>query len=462
MSQLSILLPLLFERDDVSTEDQLTCSTSNDYNGHSGLRILAVFIILISSGLGVFFPIMSSRYSFIRLPEWCFFIAKFFGSGVIVSTAFIHLLQPASEALGDECLGGTFAEYPWAFGICLMSLFALFFTEIVSHYFVAKSLGDEHDHSHGGNTASTAHHVHAHAPHEHNHAGDYEMDHLHSDESFDDDELEEESSSLDSEDIDLHPNNHQLHNELASKKEEVNDDDDRDNHHPHPHDLEHAYKTRTQEFMEKSSNGGNIPTTMITLQSSQPGKDHFSHETNHQDPTQLGTPVEQEDKEKYLNQIVAVSILEAGIIFHSVFVGLSLSVSGEEFETLFIVLTFHQMFEGLGLGTRVAETNWPHSKRNTPWLMGLAFTLTSPIAVAIGIGVRHSWIPGSRKALIANGVFDSISSGILIYTGLVELMAHEFLFSNQFKGHGGLKRMLSAYLIMCLGAGLMALLGKWA
>ncbi|MCB7039489.1 ZIP family metal transporter, partial [Eggerthella sinensis] len=74
---------------------------------------------------------------------------------------------------------------------------------------------------------------------------------------------------------------------------------------------------------------------------------------------------------------LAVFILEFGIIFHSVFVGLSLSVAGEEFEILFIVLTFHQMFEGLGLGTRVAETNEPESKKYTPWLMGLAFTLTS-------------------------------------------------------------------------------------
>ncbi|EHN01228.1 Zrt2p [Saccharomyces cerevisiae x Saccharomyces kudriavzevii VIN7] len=193
-----------------------------------------------------------------------------------------------------------------------------------------------------------------------------------------------------------------------------------------------------------------------------PGKDHYSHENYHQDASELGKGIEEEDKEQYLNQMLAVFILEFGIIFHSVFVGLSLSVAGEEFETLFIVLTFHQMFEGLGLGTRVAETNWPESKRYTPWLMGLAFTLTSPIAVAIGIGVRHSWVPGSRRALIANGVFDSISSGILIYTGLVELMAHEFLYSNQFKGPDGLKKMLSAYFIMCCGAALMALLGKWA
>lgn len=421
---MSLLLSTLLPRGDSGGTALPVCSSSNDYNGHSGLRILSVFIILISSGIGVFFPIMSSRYSFIRLPDWCFFVAKFFGSGVIISTAFIHLLQPASEALGDPCLGGTFADYPWAFGICLMSLFALFFTEIISHHFVSRSLGDEHDHG-SSNTHSHSH------QHSHSSGGEVrDTDHLHSDEDFD---LGMEEDSLSS-----------LGTEVSVNK---------------VHNIE-TFKTKRD--LEDQTSIPNTTSLPIEVHSSQPGKNHYSHESEHQDISQIGTPVEQEEREKYLNQIVAVSILEAGVLFHSVFVGLSLSVSGDEFETLFIVLTFHQMFEGLGLGTRVAETNWPRTRRSTPWLMGLAFTVTCPIAVAIGIGVRKSWIPGSRSALIANGVFDAISSGILIYTGLVELMAHEFLFSNQFKGPGGLKKMLSAYLIMCLGAGLMALLGKWA
>lgn len=436
----------LFPRDDILPQ----CDVTNTYNGHSGLRILSVFIILISSGLGVFFPILASRYSFINLPNWCFFMAKFFGSGVIVSTAFIHLLEPASDALGNECLGGTFVEYPWAFGICLMSLFALFFTEIISHYFVAKSLGDDHDHHGGKNNSDDTHsHVHTHTHAHNNNELDSQND------------IDQTKQNL----IYTHDKSLSTCDQSSMDTESINSEDEELKQMHLKNDLEDNPATT-----DIPNNNNNATTThdklkkltTVTLKNSQPGKDHFSHESNHQDIAQIGSPVEEFDKEKYLNQIVAVSILEAGIIFHSVFVGLSLSVSGEEFETLFIVLTFHQMFEGLGLGTRVAETNWPHSKRNTPWLMGLAFTLTSPIAVAIGIGVRHSWVPGSRNALIANGIFDSISSGILIYTGLVELMAHEFLFSNQFKGPDGLKKMLWAYFIMCLGAGLMALLGKWA
>jgi ZIP Zinc transporter len=61
--------------------------------------------------------------------------------------------------------------------------------------------------------------------------------------------------------------------------------------------------------------------------------------------------------------------------------------------------------------------------------------------------------------LIVNGVFDSISAGILIYTGLVELVAHEFMFSSTMR-KAKAKLLLSAFVLMCLGAGLMALHGK--
>lgn len=411
-----------------------TCQTTSDYNGHQNLRILSVFIILISSGLGVYFPILASRYSFIRLPDWCFFLAKFFGSGVIVATAFIHLLEPASDALGDDCLGGTFAEYPWAFGICLMSLFLLFFTEIVTHHFVTKAMGDDHGH--------------------HNDVMD--LDSLGS------------SSFTDADDIRVIYNREVSNINVATLINSMTKPESFEDNENNTNIIEEDYKYDLESGLHNNLKISDSKKTTINANKSLnklgsvPGTDHFAHDDDHQDASQLGTPINQEGREQYLNQIFSVTILEFGIIFHSVFVGLSLSVSGEEFETLFVVLTFHQMFEGLGLGTRVAETHWPQNKKYIPWLMGFAFTITAPIAAAIGIGVRNSFLPGSRTALITNGVFDSISAGILIYTGLVELMAHEFLYSNQFKGPDGFKKMLSAYFVMCLGAALMAVLGKWA
>ena len=63
------------------------------------------FVIMVTSAIGTLLPLLSSKYSFIRLPPMVYFICKYFGSGVIVATAFIHLLEPAADSLGNECLG---------------------------------------------------------------------------------------------------------------------------------------------------------------------------------------------------------------------------------------------------------------------------------------------------------------------------------------------------------------------
>ncbi|EHL00559.1 putative Zinc-regulated transporter 2 [Glarea lozoyensis 74030] len=167
------------------------------------------------------------------------------------------------------------------------------------------------------------------------------------------------------------------------------------------------------------------------------------------------------EDDHFAAQMTGLFILEFGVIFHSIFIGLTLAVAGEEFITLYIVLVFHQTFEGLGLGSRLATASWPKSKWYLPWALGAAYGLTTPIAVAAGLGVRSSLAPNSQNTRIVNGVFDSISAGILIYTGLVELMAHDFMFNPEMR-KASMKMLLLAYLCMCIGAGLMALLGKWA
>lgn len=113
-------------------------------------------------------------------------------------------------------------------------------------------------------------------------------------------------------------------------------------------------------------------------------------------------------------QLIGVFILEFGIIFHSIFIGLTLAVAGSEFTALYIVLTFHQTFEGLGLGSRLAMIPWPTSRRWTPYVLGTVYGLSTPIAIAVGLGMRNTHQPSGRTTLIVNGVFDAISAGILI------------------------------------------------
>lgn len=55
------------------------------------------------------------------------------------------------------------------------------------------------------------------------------------------------------------------------------------------------------------------------------------------------------------NSHLSVLIMEAGIIFHSVLIGLTLVVAGDSFyQTLLVVIVFHQFFEGLALGARIS------------------------------------------------------------------------------------------------------------
>jgi zinc transporter 1/2/3 len=173
--------------------------------------------------------------------------------------------------------------------------------------------------------------------------------------------------------------------------------------------------------------------------------------------------VEEGDSEARRNsfrqQIAAFLILEFGVIFHSVVIGLNLGVAGDEFDTLYPVLVFHQSFEGLGIGARMSAI--PFKPRSwLPWILCTAYGLTTPLAIAIGLGVRTTYNPNSYTANVVSGVLDATSAGILIYTGLVELLARDFLF-NPMRSKDN-RRL--AFMVVCvlLGAGLMALLGKWA
>lgn len=396
--------------DEVNDEIRPACDSTNGYNGLMGVRISAIFVILFAGSFGAFFPIISawssknaqkssSRWwNSLRMPPLAFFVAKYFGSGVIVATSLIHLLQPANEALSDPCLNPAWGDYPYAFGIALVSLFCTFFVEIVSRRYLSKR-GIFHSHGPSGLNSDSGHsesdlEAGAAVPHLHVPNNNPASVHAHS--------------------YSTNRNNSELA-ELADK--DIN------------------------ENMTISNTEGDRKLNTADLSLSD---DSFSTDYS---------------KEPLTMQLGSIFLLEFGVIFHSVFVGLALAVS-EKVKTLYIVLVFHQMFEGFGLGTRIAAADWPSHKQWVPWALGLAFGVTTPIAIAIGLGVRETYPPGSARALITNGVFDSISAGILLYAGLVELMGNEFLHSDEFNS-ASTGRVIAAFIIMCCGAALMALLGRW-
>ena len=65
-------------------------ASSNQYDGRLGVRISALFVILVVSSAVTFFPVMATRMTKLRIPLYVYLFARYFGAGVIVATAFIQ------------------------------------------------------------------------------------------------------------------------------------------------------------------------------------------------------------------------------------------------------------------------------------------------------------------------------------------------------------------------------------
>ena len=125
------------------------------------------------------------------------------------------------------------------------------------------------------------------------------------------------------------------------------------------------------------------------------------------------------------------------------------------------VIIFHQTFEGLGLGARLAFLPLPHKYSWVPAVAGLSYACVTPIGMAIGLGVRASYNGNAVKTLVASGILDAISAGIVLYTAAVELLAHEFIFNKEMI-HGSTGKVLYAVGSLLAGCAIMSLLGRWA
>lgn len=338
---------------------------------HLGLRIASIFIILAAALLGALTPIFlgNSKRDFHR----AFFIFKFIGTGVIIATAWMHLLAPAAEALGDPCLVPRLGEYDWAFFIGLATVLTMFLAEILATHYGQKARGRNA-------SANELYIPTISAPDRKNRTGDSDIEEGPRDEPT-----------------------CEANGELAVPRDE----------------------------------GGYPPTPQA----------HVGH------CSQAGQGHEHPD---VASQLTAILILEFGVIFHSVFIGLVLATT-DDLVILLIVLVFHQFMEGLGLGSRLATTSWGR-RRWLPYLLAFLFAVSTPIGTAAGLGAKPD---NASDQLLTNGIFDAISAGILMYTGLVELLAHEFMFNPDMK-KAGLGTQMLAFASICFGAGVMALLAKWA
>lgn len=168
--------------------------------------------------------------------------------------------------------------------------------------------------------------------------------------------------------------------------------------------------------------------------------------------------VPDDEASSHVRHVVVSQILEFGIVSHSVIIGLSLGVSQSPctIRPLIAALSFHQFFEGFALGGCISQAQF---KTFSTALMACFFAITTPAGIAIGIAASSFYNPNSPRALVVEGIFDSISAGILVYMALVDLIAADFL-SRRMSCNFQLQ--VTSYFSLFLGAGLMSALAIWA
>ncbi|KAF5754852.1 putative zinc/iron permease [Helianthus annuus] len=162
--------------------------------------------------------------------------------------------------------------------------------------------------------------------------------------------------------------------------------------------------------------------------------------------------------QQLLRYRVVAMVLELGIVAHSIVIGLGVGASNDvcTIKPLVAALCFHQMFEGMGLGGCILQAEYKTLKKT---VMIFFFSVTTPFGIVLGILLSKSYKENSPGALIAVGVLNASSAGLLIYMALVDLLAADFMGP---KLQGSIKLQMKSYAAVLLGAGGMSLMSKWA
>ena len=154
----------------------------------------------------------------------------------------------------------------------------------------------------------------------------------------------------------------------------------------------------------------------------------------------------------------SIIVSEVSICVHSVVIGLALGVtSSGEFTALFIAILFHQLLEGVALGSNASEAGF-----NTRAILVLAsiYSVTTPVGIAIGIGVRESLNTNSPTLLMTTGILDAIAAGALIFLALGDMNACKTQAEWLREQKVGIQ--LACFASFFLGAAALLVIALWA
>lgn len=367
------------------------------------------------------------------VPRQFLFLSRHFGTGVLIATAFVHLLPTAFTSLTDPCLPSFWNKgYPAMAGfIAMISVMVVVGIEM---FFATKGAG----HSHSSEYMTPGDHEDMAPLRRASHEEHRRPAHRRSDSyrPFSQGPIGTEADSAD---------NVASRDVLSWQAGGTYNDSE---------PLTHKHRVSLDDAASNSD---------LDLEELDPQTDAArvlpNGRSNEDGLGRSGSPSEMQHQQKMLLQCL---LLEAGILFHSIFIGMAVSVAtGTSFIVLLVAISFHQTFEGLALGSRIASITIFPKRSPRPWLMTLAYGATTPIGQAIGLLVHNLYDPFSETGLLMVGIMNAISSGLLLFAGLVELLAEDFLSDESYAVLKGRKRLQACGAVVAGGL-LMALVGAWA
>ncbi|KAH9873428.1 hypothetical protein IAQ61_004051 [Plenodomus lingam] len=427
-------------------QDRPACGhkgANQHYN--TAAHVFALFLILFLSTAACSFPIVVRRFPSIPIPNKFLFLSRHFGTGVLIATAFVHLLPTAFQSLTDPCLPH-FWNKRYAAMPGLVAMTSVFVVVGIEMFFASRGAG--HVHSTDYETLGLDD-QHAPAPSAHRRSHSYSRYNngpLRANGNIPGIVLHDVGSS---------------DNLMAGRSPSLS--------LPSPGMPSMPSSRKTRKSFDENEDADDDSDLEISPEELGPGDVQDAEDesqllaypdrhTHTQENSQEDAAKTEAQNNKLLLQCL---LLEAGILFHSIFIGMALSVAtGTSFGVLLVAISFHQTFEGFALGSRISAIRFPAGSPK-PWLMALAYGMTTPIGQAIGLAVHTLYDPASQAGLLTVGFMNAISSGLLLFAGLVELLAEDFLSDESYITLKG-KRRLQACASVVGGALLMALVGAWA
>ena len=419
----------------LSADKRATHSLCEGLNGvySNGIHIGSIFLILGVSFLGTAIPIAGKFIPVIGRYPFVFVIAKSAATGVLLSVSTIHLIHEGMMAFREPCMNSTLKKYEPVYflfaliAVLLMQLLDIQLGEVAERWMKAQLAAE----AEAGAMADASNDDKQQQQDQEQERGD---------DGFAEAEVGRPAHGLDLDAIEC--------DAMVGSASGVPDE------------------PTTAEQSKRGDSATELATVELQAHHHTHSHPQLGHEKdgecdahghqhlNVQPPRDMGS----------IRRVIAAICMEFGVTLHSVFVGLAIGLTTDsELKPLLVALVFHQLFEGMSLGSRLADADFAGSLEI---VLAFVFSVSAPVGMAaatIAVSVSRNAMSGSGFVTLM-GVLDSLCGGILLYLAFTLLLGD---FAADLRHHcadglpNRLWKKIGMFAALWIGMGVMALVGNW-